>query len=473
VARHWGVDIVTVGRSGRVRALALVGAVLLFATGFTHVERVSVSRTGGQAGAGGWALDLSRTGRYSLVVSSSPLDQADASGESDQHTYRRDNLTGNIRRVDAGVPGDGCCARAMSADGRTVLFSARTGPGGGARLYVRDIATGTVTLESVLGDGTPIDSFYIYNEQISRDGRYMAFSAGADMFDYRLYWRDRLMNRTEVLGPAGRYGGVVLSGDGLHLVGAAERFHQASVPVSFDAGGPTYPPIPGGQWVDASDNGRYLTTGAVRFDRVTGQYVNAPLPVGGASGASISGDGRFISFTSDNAALLPLPNTALPYGQRSYLWDTASAQIRRLDLSATGQHPNSPYGGAGELTRTGRYATYYSLATNVVANDTNGAGDSFVVDAAVPRPTSTSTNRPRGATNVPVVVRGGFMLRDALADFGPGITVHSSEPAANGGIRFFITIAPNAARGLRDVGIANAGMFGLVSGACRDCFRVT
>ena len=142
-----------------------------------------------------------------------------------------------------------------------------------------------------------------------------------------------------------------------------------------------------------------------------------------------------------------------------------------LDLNATGKDPNSPYGSAAVLSRTGRYAAYSTLASNVVAHDTNDSGDGFVVDAAVPRPTSTSTNRPRGATNVPVVVRGGFMLRDALADFGPGITVESSEPAANGGIRFFVTIAPNAARGLRDVGIANPGIFGLVSGSCHDCFR--
>jgi hypothetical protein len=467
----------TFGRSGRVRALALVGAVLLFATGFTHVERVTVSRTGGQAGQGGWVVGLSRTGRFALLNSDSPLNEADASGTTDPGVYRRDNLTGRVVRVDLSVGAGvtGCCALAMSANGRAVAFMIRQ-PNSTDRLYIRDIAAGTTTLDSVLTDGTPIDPIYIRDVRISRDGRYLAFSAGSDPYDYRLYWRDRVAGTTSVLGPTARYNNLQLSGDGLHLVAEAGCFHCPGQPLSFDFGGPTYPAQPiGGPygWHGISDNGRYMVTGATRYDRVTGAIRRAPGPDPGSSTGAISGDGRFVSFITQNPGWLPPSNTAPQYFSRVYLWDIASDQVRQLDLNATGKDPNSPYGGLAQLSRTGRYAAYSTLASNVVANDTNNAGDGFLVDAAVPRPTSTSTNRPRGATNVPVVVRGGFMLRDALADFGPGITVQSSEPAANGGIRFFITIAPNAARGLRDVGIANPGLFGLVSGSCNDCFRVT
>jgi hypothetical protein len=120
--------MVALGRSGGLRALAVAGAALLFATGFTHVERVTVSRTGGQSEYGGYVTDLSRTGRYALVFSSSPLDQADASGIGGVGAYRRDNLTGNVVQVavrpDGAVGGSG---RAMSGNGRLVAFVASHG----------------------------------------------------------------------------------------------------------------------------------------------------------------------------------------------------------------------------------------------------------------------------------------------------------------------------------------------------------
>ena len=214
-------------------------------------------------------------------------------------------------RVDLSVGAGltGCCAQAMSANGQAVAFIVRQ-PNSTDRLYVRDIGAGTTTLDSVLTGGTPIDPIYVHDVRISRDGRYLAFTAGSDPYDYRVYWRDRVAGTTSVLGPTGSYLNVELSGDGLHLLAEAGCFHCPGQPLSYDFGGPTYPtqPIGGAYgWHGISDNGRYMVSRATRYDRVTGLYRSAPGPDPGSGTGSISGDGRFVAFTARTLPFCPLP----------------------------------------------------------------------------------------------------------------------------------------------------------------------
>jgi hypothetical protein len=474
--------------SNRSRVLALVAVLLLFATGCTYVSRVSVTSTGAQTTESSNLFDLSRTGRYSLISSFSDLAPTDPAHAGFGGLYRRDNLTEAVEQVD--VANDGSHLElhtfgAMSGNGQIVAFittqsldshDQNTHPD----VYVRDIAAGTTTLASVKPDGSSIDVLSIDNVSVSDDGRIVAFNAGIYPDGFTILIRDRETGTTTDLGLNGAYTGLMLSGDGQHLVAANRCLHSCSNPALLvDLGGTTYPPLPPAQanwpyWDGISDNGRYLVAGVGRFDRLTGQSLTLPGPLPYVTVDSLSGDGRFVAFGTTSEDLLPHPPD-WPYASyRQYLWDTASGAIRQVDVASNGDQANGDIQSyPASPSRTGRYAGFASYASNLVPGDTNNVPDAFVADGALPHPTSTSTSQPRGALHVPVVVRGGFILNNATADFGPGITVESSSAAANGARRFVISIAPSATPGTRDVTITNPGVLGSAEGVCKGCFRVT
>jgi hypothetical protein len=109
----------------------------------------------------------------------------------------------------------------------------------------------------------------------------------------------------------------------------------------------------------------------------------------GLTGVDVSGDGQIVVFTSKAALISGDTNTCGdPAGpcQDIYVHDRGTGQTTRVSVATGGTQANGPSDWPN-ISRNGRYVTFTSDATNLVAADTNSASDVFVHD----RVTGTTT----------------------------------------------------------------------------------
>jgi Tol biopolymer transport system component len=117
-------------------------------------------------------------------------------------------------------------------------------------------------------------------------------------------------------------------------------------------------------------------------DRRTGATERVSVATGGAqaddgsSGASISADGRFIAFVSGADDLVAGDTNALG---DIFVRDRRLGATERVSVATGGAQANGE-GYDPSISADGRYVAFWSGATNLVANDTNGTYDVFVRD---------------------------------------------------------------------------------------------
>ncbi len=94
---------------------------------------------------------------------------------------------------------------------------------------------------------------------------------------------------------------------------------------------------------------------------------------------SISGDGRFVAFSSEASNLVhDLPDNGLGYHD-VFLFDRQMRTVERVSVGYEGGESNW-YSNFPVLSDNGRYLAFLSGASNLVPNDTNGKSDIFVFD---------------------------------------------------------------------------------------------
>jgi Tol biopolymer transport system component len=96
----------------------------------------------------------------------------------------------------------------------------------------------------------------------------------------------------------------------------------------------------------------------------------------GSFSPSISGDGRYIVFSSA-ATNLVMGDTNLQTD--IFVHDRVAGTTKRVSLGAGGAQANNS-SGFPHVTPDGRYVLFFSLASNLVAGDTNAQEDTFVRD---------------------------------------------------------------------------------------------
>lgn len=108
---------------------------------------------------------------------------------------------------------------------------------------------------------------------------------------------------------------------------------------------------------------------------------------GGDSGhAVISADGRFVAFASSSSSLV--------LGDKNeqgdvFVHDRQTQATSRVSVGALGREANES-SSAPSISADGRYVAFMSLATNLVADDTNGSEDIFVHDRTTAETTRVS-----------------------------------------------------------------------------------
>ncbi len=97
---------------------------------------------------------------------------------------------------------------------------------------------------------------------------------------------------------------------------------------------------------------------------------------GGSYAPSLSANGRFVAFTSDATNLVLVDSNK---ARDIFVRDLISGQTERISRSTAGAQANGP-SHAPSISGDGRYVVFSSDATDLVANDTNNSRDIFLHD---------------------------------------------------------------------------------------------
>jgi hypothetical protein len=301
----------------------------------------------------------------------------------------------------------------ISDDGRYVAFASFASnlvvgdTNGTGDIFVYDRRTATIQRISLAADGTQANDLS-WDPVISGDGRYVAFTSRASNLvpndtnsavDVFLYDRTtNVLQRISSDSASAAESNLAISANGRYLtfLGGSGPGQGPTNILQYDSATHTTSQInpnpftaySSPSWISTSEDGRYVvfdgqfTLGKNAldiyvYDNVTHsiqQVTTGTFDLGFNLHPSISADGRFVAFVRyDGSGATP----------EIYVWDRTSNTPELVSVSADG----SPANGQAiynkhspEISADGRYVTFSSDATNLVANDTNGGADIFVYD---------------------------------------------------------------------------------------------
>ena len=119
----------------------------------------------------------------------------------------------------------------------------------------------------------------------------------------------------------------------------------------------------------------------------TGGQTGGVTPYG-ANPAVVSGDGRYIAFSSTDSTLVSGDTNGVA---DVFIKDILTGLTTRVSVDSSGNQSNG-FAGVEALSPDGRFVQLYSEATNLVTGDTNGSFDVFVKDTITGKMTRVSTN---------------------------------------------------------------------------------
>ena len=337
--------------------------------------------TGGTQGNGASSYpSISADGHFVAFYSyASNLVSGDTNGMGD--IFVNDTLTGTTSRVSlatGGAEGDGnsLYPPSISADGRYVAFKSQAtnlvvgDTNGTDDVFVHDTLSSTTTRVSLATDGTEGNDASSY-PSISANGRYVAFNSLA----------------TNIV--SGDTNGMLDSFVHDTLSGTTIRVSLATAGTEGD--GPSITPSisADGRYVGFRSSASNLVTGDTNatndifvHDTQSGTTTRVSLATGGTEGdgssssPSISADGRYVAFASFATNLVSGDTNARV---DIFVHDTQSATTTRASLATIGMEGDGS-SSSPSISADGRYVVFYSLASNLVYGDTNGARDIFVRD---------------------------------------------------------------------------------------------
>jgi hypothetical protein len=139
-------------------------------------------------------------------------------------------------------------------------------------------------------------------------------------------------------------------------------------------------------------------------DRLTGQTTRVSIDSNGGQanegsiGPTLSADGRYVAFYSA-ASNLVADDTDNTFGV--FVHDRQTGRTMRVSVPNDGMQLNVPV-GESSISADGRYIAFSSLASNLVADDTNGVEDVFVVGGVSVTPTAVSVGPSGGSRTIDV-----------------------------------------------------------------------
>ena len=327
--------------------------------------------------------DISASGRY-VVFTTFWFDGCRPSRDDDRQCldiFRRDLRTDTTELVSVtpgGSRGDAdSFDPSISGDGQRVAFSSLAtdlGPVDDQRdrdVYVRDLGAGTTVLASVATDGTQADSASV-DADISADGSTVAFISGATNLGDG--------NPTEFAEDV--YVHVLASGTTTTLLPMA--LSAASYDPSLSADGRVVSFMTQESLVpeDPADYGWSVYS----IDRTTGVITAAgPDQFTYQDRPQTSDDGRFVLFRGAGEPTLPGRSGV-------FVLDLATGHVELESVAADGSDTgDSADSGFHSISGDGRFVAFSSASGKFVPGDSAGTDDAFVHDRALPAESASGT----------------------------------------------------------------------------------
>jgi archaellum component FlaF (FlaF/FlaG flagellin family) len=280
-----------------------------------------------------------------------------------------------------GTPGNGSSAStpAVSGDGRYVAFQSQASnlvPGDTNNVrdvFVHDRETRRTSRVSIASNGAQGNGYsYGGRSSISADGRYVTFTSAASNL---------------VAGDTNQSEDVFLH----------DRSTGATARVSVSGGGAQS--NGDSYWAVISSNGRYIAFASTAsnlvpgdtngqedvfvYDRVTGSTTRVSVASDGTQAdgelygqPEVSGDGRYVAFTSFAANLAPKDTTR--WRSDVFVHDRSTGTTSRVSIATDGSQANDD-SAISSISEDGRYLTFQSFATNLAVGNFNGH-DEFLHD---------------------------------------------------------------------------------------------
>jgi Tol biopolymer transport system component len=407
--------------------------------GTTAIDRPSIAFDGQQGDAGSSLGVVTTDGNHIAFASSATNLVADDTNDK-ADIFVRDRATAWTSRISVATSGaqanDASTGPAMSADGRYVVFESdatnlvANDTNARRDIFLRDRQLNTTTRLSTSTIGAEPNGD-CDRPRISADGRFVVFesdatnlvgedaNAGRDIF-----LRDRHANHLTRVSltaagaeASGASSDATISDDGSIICftsdapdlvagdtnGSTDIFlrHRATGTSSRISLGNGFVQGNGGSFSGrVSGDGRFVvfTSAATnlapgdtnntddvflrdRTNATTIRVTVSPLQASnGSEAVAISADGRYIVYnSSDDNPIAGDTNSVLDV----YIHDHKTFLTRRASVGKAGQQPLAPCFGTA-LSTDGRYVIFHTVAGSLVTGDTNSKSDVFLRDMAKP-----------------------------------------------------------------------------------------
>jgi len=339
------------------------------------MELISATAEGKPASGTKRSPSVSADGRYIAFCSTAKdLVEGDTNDKSD--VFVCDRRAAKIRRINLGADGsqaDGNSNRvAISANGNAVAFESSAtnlaGPAEHVQIYLCDLTSGAIKRVSISNNGDPADDD-CEQPVLSADGRFVAFASKAKNLVSTadtngrkdVFVRDQLAAKTSLVS--------------VNLQGKAAIYGAEKPSLSADGRWIAFESISEDLVVDDHNWAPDIfvldqTTGVVSRVSITSTGGEPAFP---AVNPSISGDGRFVAFSSLDPTFAADDNNST----WDVFWhDRETKTTKLISRSSTGQVGNSASGdptlGPPSISHDGRLVAFSSGASNLEP----GVGDS-------------------------------------------------------------------------------------------------
>ena len=313
-------------------------------------------------------------------------------------------------------------AAALSGDAAFVAFYSEATnlvPGdtnGLSDIFVYDRLSDTVERVSVSSDGNQANSVSI-NPELSFDGRFVVFESLASNL---------------VPGDTNAVSDVFFHD---RQTGTTERISKSSSGVQGNRASDMASMTPDGRFVSFDSDATNLVSGDTNdtfdifvYDRVDATLERVSLAHDGseANGASItsslSDDGRFVAFDSIASNLVP-GDTNDSLDVFVYARDTGA--VERISVSDDGSEAVGGTSTRPVISSDGRFVAFVSEAFNLVPNDFNGRSDIFVYDRDNNTIERVSVHSDGTEANAGSASSDSFSNALAISDDGRFVAFHS------------------------------------------------